>query len=461
MVAAPTGVAATDTAAITAAVATAAAAGISRVRLRGGEYAVNAQIDLTGFTRPVGDDWQNRGMVVEGAGVGVTRIVSTHAGTVFRFHGGKMFCGLRGLEIEGPGKATAGSRGVYWDSTDGNALWEDVYVHEFETGIEWYDATLHTLINVAVRKCGTGIRTGYNHDIHTFLGCRFDYNDTAVQIGAADGVHDERDMFSNPIRFVNCRISNNTVRALFISDRYANITMVGCYFESNPREADIGMSGRVDGSGPLVTFEDSFFTPVTTAPVAVGIEVWNPAMITLTRSATDGDSRYVLFARFNDTKGLYRQTMSRVRASTANVVHGGKNYVDTLENREDLTIGTNAALIEMVDAGYNFPASNVWRIHGLANGGGKTWDSWRRINGATGATLSEMAVRAVNGVMRLDGGGGSTPGYIAASSVSALPTATADYRGCLAYVAGGAGVADLIYWCRKNAADAYEWQGLV
>lgn len=44
--------------------------------------------------------------------------------------------------------------------------------------------------------------------------------------------------------------------------------------------------------------------------------------------------------------------------------------------------------------------------------------------------------------------------------VAALPTARAGLRGNLLVVKGGAGVADVSYVCRKNAADAYEWQAL-
>lgn len=453
-----------DTAAIQSAVAAARTAGGGRVLLPVGTYKVTGQIDVQGFTRPAGDTWQDRGLVIEGAGVLGTRIVSTHAGTVFRFHTGKMFCGLRNMEIHGPGKAAAGSRAVYWDGPDGNTLFENLYVHDYAVGMEWRDATLHTLVNVAVRQCAIGVRTGFNHDIHTFLGCRLDYCDTAMQIGQADaidGTHAERDGFSQPVKFQSCRISNNTVRAAFISDRYANVHYEGCYFESNPREADIGVSGRVDGAGPMVTFTDSFFTPVTTAPVAIGIEAHNPALITVERCSTDGDGRYTLFAKLNDAKGLYRQIgASRIRAITANVQMGGRNYLDTLENREDIIVGTNAASIEHIDAGYNFPASNVWRVKGLANGTGKTWEAWRRINGATGAALSEISLHDLGGVLRL-GGSSSTPGYIVATSVSALPTASVNHRGAIAFVAGGAGVADVAYWCRKNAADTYEWQALV
>ena len=41
--------------------------------------------------------------------------------------------------------------------------------------------------------------------------------------------------------------------------------------------------------------------------------------------------------------------------------------------------------------------------------------------------------------------------------VDALPTASVEYRGRLMTLKGGAGVADILKFCRKTAADAYEW----
>ena len=42
--------------------------------------------------------------------------------------------------------------------------------------------------------------------------------------------------------------------------------------------------------------------------------------------------------------------------------------------------------------------------------------------------------------------------------VSVLPNASVDYRGYRALVEGGAGVADEMHVCVKNAGDTYEWK---
>jgi len=42
--------------------------------------------------------------------------------------------------------------------------------------------------------------------------------------------------------------------------------------------------------------------------------------------------------------------------------------------------------------------------------------------------------------------------------VDSLPTASVDYRGKFALLRGGTGVADILYVCTKNAADAYVWK---
>lgn len=45
-----------------------------------------------------------------------------------------------------------------------------------------------------------------------------------------------------------------------------------------------------------------------------------------------------------------------------------------------------------------------------------------------------------------------------AENVSAVPTASSAIRGKFVLVKGGAGVADILKICVKNAADAYVWK---
>lgn len=441
-----------DTAAIAAAISACRAAGGGVVYLPEGNFKITSQVDITSPTAPAGDTWQGRGLTLRGAGVRATRVTATHAGTALRFYGDKMFSYAHDFELVGPGKATAGSRAIFWDGVAGNTHWRDLYIHRFAVGMEWFDATLHTLVNVAIRDCATAVRTGFNHDIHTFIGCRLDYNDTAIQIGQADATpRDERDMFSHPVRFLGCRISNNTVRAAFISDRYANIHFDACYFESNPKEADIGVSGRVDNGGPTVAYTDCFFTPVTTTPVAVGIDVHNRAHLILQRCETDGASRYTIFVRLNDEQAFYESKHSYVRGGTAQVQYAGRNLNDTATQRETFRLGR----AERWQANGAYLPAGAWFTKEMAAGTGETWETWRRITGA-GATMGEISAYDRGGVLRV-GGTSTTPGYIVATEVTALPTASINHRGALALVTGGVGVADVPYVCRKNAADAYEW----
>ena len=46
---------------------------------------------------------------------------------------------------------------------------------------------------------------------------------------------------------------------------------------------------------------------------------------------------------------------------------------------------------------------------------------------------------------------------IGKDSDGTLPTPSADYRGKMIRVEGGAGVADKLYMCMKSAADTYSW----
>ena len=45
-------------------------------------------------------------------------------------------------------------------------------------------------------------------------------------------------------------------------------------------------------------------------------------------------------------------------------------------------------------------------------------------------------------------------------NVASLPTASADFRGFMYRVEGGAGAKDILYVCEKNTADAYVWTAI-
>ena len=45
-------------------------------------------------------------------------------------------------------------------------------------------------------------------------------------------------------------------------------------------------------------------------------------------------------------------------------------------------------------------------------------------------------------------------------SVASLPTASANFRGFMYRVEGGAGAKDILYVCEKNTADAYVWTAI-
>lgn len=72
-----------------------------------------------------------------------------------------------------------------------------------------------------------------------------------------------------------------------------------------------------------------------------------------------------------------------------------------------------------------------------------------------GVTLEELVYNlfrnhwAGGNIMR-----GELPAY---PTLAALPTASADYRYRTVVVTGGAGVADVVYVCRKTTADTYAW----
>ncbi|HEV3050773.1 MAG TPA: hypothetical protein VGX50_10705, partial [Longimicrobium sp.] len=50
--------------------------------------------------------------------------------------------------------------------------------------------------------------------------------------------------------------------------------------------------------------------------------------------------------------------------------------------------------------------------------------------------------------------------YLRPGAVAALPTASAQYRGRIIRVEGASGVADALYICEKNVANAYAWRAI-
>lgn len=443
-----------DTTAVQAAITAAANGGT--VLFPVGTYLITSALTVTASADNVGSPtWQ---------GGGIHLVGSSARRSVLKASGGiklvdltanlSAFCSIEKLTLLGPGSGTANSVAIDAEISAQFSL-RDVYIRDFNVGVQAYDCTGWSWSNVRTWYCGTAMRLGYNCDQMNFANCDWRNSTTAVLIGWQTGAHTGASQYCGQLSFDGCIFSYSTV-GIIVSDADAKgVLLDACYFEGNTKDMEVGVSGRSDGKGPQILMRGTFHSATVSPPIAIGIDVFNRPQMVLDHCSTDGASRYTVFVKVNDTNAT--QVVLRscfVRAVTAALQIGTRNFNDTGEFRESYSY--NGQQTEMWDWG-SFPSSGPGRAHLFYNAGTKTLMTWGRST-TGGSVLNQLdLVDRTGNVLVLTG---NTSAFIAATSVASLPTAGVSYRGCLAFVPGGTGVADAVYWCRKNAADAYEWQVL-
>lgn len=443
-----------DTVAVQAAITAAADGGT--VLFPVGTYLITSALTVTASADNVGSPtWQGGGIHLEG---------TSARRSVLKASGGiklldltanlSAFCSIEKLTLLGPGSGTANSVAIDAEISPQFSL-RDVYIRDFNVGVQAYDCTGWSWSNVRTSYCGTAMRLGYNCDQMNFANCDWRNSTTAVLIGWQTGSYTGASQFCGQLSFDGCIFSYSTV-GIIVSDADAKgVLLDACYFEGNTKDMEVGVSGRSDGKGPQILMRGTFHSATVSPPIAIGIDIFNRPQMVLDHCSTDGTSRYTVFCKINDSNATSVVMRSCfVRAVTAALQIGSRNFNDSGEFRESFSYAGQQT--EMWDWG-SFPAAGPGRAHLFYNASAKTLMTWGRSTTA-GVVLNQLdLVDKAGGVLVLQG---TTSAFVAATSVSALPTAGASYRGCLAFVAGGTGVADLVYWCRKNAADAYEWQVL-
>lgn len=419
-----------------------------------GIFKCTTQLNIVGATQT--DGFDNGGITIRGVSQRGSKLHISGGITGIHFGpSSKMMCHLEDLEIYGDGLSTVGSRAIYWENTGGSYTWKNLYIHDLETGIEWYDHTLGTCINVNLRYCGVGIYGGWNQDILNFIGCRFDYCTDAIYLGKVSVTHSSRDQEENCWNFIGCRISNNTGRGYFINDYGASgIKFQGCYFESNGKDGEIGVNGAGDNVGPIgISFDACYFTPVTNVPVAEGMSIYNPVILSFKDCKTVSPTAYTVFCKLYDENARVKWESNSIQATTAALVHQLINYNPI---NDDLII--TSSIVYKRDAGIP-NLTTPWIDYQMTGGTGKQWTSWNRRNGSTNAVLGEIRVQDVGGVLHLEG---ITNGFIAATNVISLPTPTINFRGCQAFVAGnGTTTADIYYICLMSSSGTYSWKQII
>jgi hypothetical protein len=432
-----------------AAAITALGSGSGVVTLGFGTIPLGAELPLVAGAN--GDDFSYRGLTIRGMGIGLTKVDASATSGITALHmtsAGKMAINLEDFELVGPGYTNAGSRGIFWEAPGGSYLWQNLYVRDFETGIEFYDSTLGTSINVNVRHCGTGLSTGYNTDIHSWIGCRFDYNTLGIRLGTPMLDHPSGSQEENALSFRNCRISNNT-KAFFVDDYgCSGIEFDHCYFEGNAKEGDVGVSGRSDSSAPVgIVFAGCYWDSYTLQ--AEGISVYNNAALSFENGCKAGSADYTVFCK------LY-QTTSRLVVTPDNSLAAGTGVINYNTLNYAVTGGLRIGISD-VEAIAGGGLSVAWKQNQMANGTGKIWEAWTRRSSSDNSVLGDLRVQDIGGVLQISGAA-DVDSYITATSRGTIATADVNHRGSVAIVRGASAIADTTYVCERNGDQTtYSW----
>jgi hypothetical protein len=444
-----------DTTAVQAAITAAATGGT--VFFPNGTYKITSALVIAANADAVGSPtWQ---------GGGIHLLGESSRWSVLKAIGGinlldyttnfSSFCSIDNLTLLGPGAATAGSVGIDAHTSPFFSA-RGLYIRDFAVGVQTYDCTGWSLDTCRISYCGIGAQFGYNADCYTFTNVDIrNCTTVCLLIGWQTGSYTGASQYTGQLSFIGCLFSYSPLGVLISDLNATGINFLGGYWEGNTKDMEIGVSGRGDTAGPHVLMSGTFHSATVSPPIAIGIDVFNRPNLRLVNCSTDGNNRYTVFVKMNDTNNTQVELVGcQVNAVTAALQIGSRNYNTTVSNRQ--SIRWMGAETQMFDFGI-FPATPAKTTIAYNAGTDAVLERWGR-NTTSDVIVNRMDLtNKVGNILVLQG---TTAAYIAATSTAALPTAAAVYRGCFAYVAGGAGVADLIYWCRKNAADAYEWQVL-
>lgn len=390
-------------------------------------------------------------VVFRGSGVGATRLTQQTAGVATFKKVGGLGHSFEGFSLIGPGTSNPESVGIDWSTVGGGSHWRDLHIEGFGVGSRFEDATLMTFTNVAWRGNDKNLQLGYNGDIFQFIGSRCENAVTAcLEIGwRAPGRVGA--IQCNPITLLGLRFGASPLAINCIDYASTNVDIIGCYFEDIGK---IGIFGEAtQATGPkCIQFRNCFFTVVgrggTDTQIVANLHANQESTITLEHCRSDTAT---FAGRWVDigVNGRLKIANCDLLTTGAHVGWNGGTY--TLDKRNDFTIDRGLAIVHDGSAMGSLPALDVR----LTNGTGKTWASFTRRNGATGAELGAAGAHVADY-------GGQFVAYKGplrpATPSAALPAASATYRGITVYQEGAGGVPDTIVCCMKDTGDTYSWK---
>lgn len=392
-------------------------------------------------------DHLRNSFTLEGENGVATTITVTGSGAFLRFDGSttpstatrRQWPTLRRLRILGPGKGVAGSIGLHINNAI-SSLFEHVHVENFETNV-FFDA--HNLANGAAcyynngqnltAKGGkTNIRFAPQANSNTLTGGRASHGEIGVEIAQA----------TTNVTLTGMSIESNTVVGAVLNG-YGN-HLLGCRLEN-----------------PTASYEVHFNRAAGT-DLSHGAK--NTIISYLTSNDVDGRIRDDSTTQDNMVIWPGQVRLGSPRQSQRPVLQSFR-YADA-----DAT-----PMADLHDR-YTSSGSPIGFRHTAARAGTigfeaahspspftTTFPYWQvRINPSNGK--SEMWFGAWNSaaldtnLYRDTSDRLATDDYFRVGTVTALPPASAAYRGYMVRREGADGIADALYICHKTASNTYTWQ---
>jgi len=443
-----------DTAAIQATVNVCEAAGGGVVFFPVGVYIVSAEITIVGAAAGIAPPGETGGVTIAGASKRGSRVHATAGFTLFNVSNGAVgnnVKGLRDIWLDGPGKAVANGLAFFSD-TGGGYSYQSVFVTNFETGFSFYDSTRGNATDVVVWACGTGVKFGWQSDEHIWDSCSVHNCDVGYKMGQTDGTHTTRVLSANCMVFLGGEIHHCGLGFQLYDASATGVKFLGVYFEANVKDGEVSDSGTPSAYDNVgISFDSCWWDPILANTGGIAIEVFDSAQLEFRNCAA---AVYPVFLKFR--KDIFASGArliwehNEIAGSTGTIMFDTRYYNP---GKDSLRFNETITHVVPADQG-NLPSSTPAHEMQLTAGTGKVFHQWTRRNSNDNSVANSARIQDVGGVLHIEG---VTESFITATNVSALPSASVNYRGCFAFIPGAAGVADKVYVCIKNTAGGYVW----
>ena len=369
------------------------------------------------------------------------------------------------MTLLGADASGADSCGIFSNQTGGGNYFDDIFIQGFKAGVRLHDNTLTSFKNLQIRACDIGVQFGWQADIMLFQNCRIQECTTAgISNGWTDATHHNGSVTSNNcIHFIASRFGKNTVTSDWNDYDSTGLIFNSCYFEDETKLMWLGSAAMTTSTPKKVLFTDCHIEYPTTTPSGTLIEMRNPytatsdiSLVRVQCQYTLGSGVRYLKAGINTSIFIDKCILPQTNGHITYYTGAAQSYDIQLSNTGSafptVTYTSNTQHVNYTDGAA--VGSNAAAVMLMTSGTDKIFEQWQRTAANTGLAVNTNNCQ----VMDIAGKWVLYKGAVCIQTPDSLPTASATYRGVMAYQSGGAGVADTIVCCMKNSADTYTWK---